>query len=123
MPAARMSCVLRITASPAWADRLSSALEPYRVDEHPETPCLHCIVSDAGYREFAEQLEDAAAFLEEFGALLRAATDEGADGALDFGIAKRDVAAQYDRFPARLVRLAGEAGLGLELSVYPLGDD
>ena len=37
---------------------------------------------------------------------------------LDFGISKRDVAAQYDYFPPELLKRAGELGMGIELSQY-----
>ncbi len=39
---------------------------------------------------------------------------------LDFGIEWRDVAAHCDHLPAELVRLAGELGLALEVSHYPI---
>jgi hypothetical protein len=38
---------------------------------------------------------------------------------LDFGIVWRDVAIQSDYFPPDLVKIAGELGLGIELSQYP----
>jgi hypothetical protein len=37
---------------------------------------------------------------------------------LDFGIWRRDVVVQCDHFSEELVRLAGELGVGLELSAY-----
>ena len=37
---------------------------------------------------------------------------------LDFGISRRDVAAQFDRFPAEIIRLSAEYGMGIELSQY-----
>lgn len=37
---------------------------------------------------------------------------------LDFGIARHDVLAQYDRFPVELIRLAAEFGMSIELSHY-----
>ena len=43
----------------------------------------------------------------------------GVEGALDFGIVWRDVAFQCDYFPPELIRIAGELGLGIELSQYP----
>ncbi len=41
---------------------------------------------------------------------------------LDFGIAWRDVGAQFDHFPAELVRLAGSSGIALEMSHYSVND-
>lgn len=40
------------------------------------------------------------------------------DLTLDFASAFRDVAAQFARFPAELVKLAGELGIALEVSIY-----
>lgn len=49
---------------------------------------------------------------------------DGVDGAyLDFGIEWRNVAVQCDFFPADLVKLAREIGLGLELSQSPPQDE
>jgi hypothetical protein len=45
----------------------------------------------------------------------------GAEGVeLDFGIARRNVAAQSDWFPPRLVSLAGSLCLGLTISHYAI---
>lgn len=83
---------------------------------------LNVVVSEAGFHEFARQLDDAAAFLAAGGAeVQRLGGFPGVTGVvLDFGIARRDVVAQSDRFPAELVRLAGAAGIALELSHYPV---
>ena len=85
---------------------------------------LNAVVSEAGFHEFAEQLEDAAEFLTKSEAeVRRLVTFPGVTGVvLDFGIAWRDVVAQSDQFPAKLVRLAGASGIALELSHYPLSD-
>jgi len=46
---------------------------------------------------------------------------------LDFPIELRidgtSTIAQFDRFPASLVALAGQLGLALELSIYPTSED
>jgi hypothetical protein len=85
---------------------------------------LNVVVSEAGFHEFAEQLEDAVEFLtENAGEVRKLVAFPGVTGAvLDFGIAWRDVVAQSDRFPAELVRLAGASGIALELSHYPVSD-
>jgi hypothetical protein len=41
---------------------------------------------------------------------------------LDFGIARRDGAAQFESFPSELLRLAGNLGLDLDLSQYPVSE-
>ena len=85
---------------------------------------LNIVVSEAGFHEFAEQLEDAVEFLTESAPeVRRLVTFPGVSGVvLDFGVAWRDVVAQSDQFPAGLVRLAGALGIALELSHYPVGD-
>ncbi|HEY7117537.1 MAG TPA: hypothetical protein VH475_13195 [Tepidisphaeraceae bacterium] len=77
-------------------------------------------VSDAGFNDFDEQLRDAVEFLTRHEAeVRRLVAFPGVEGVvLDFGIAWRDVAAQFERFPAELVRLAGACGIALELSHY-----
>jgi len=42
---------------------------------------------------------------------------------LDFGIEQRDVAMQCDSFPPKLIKLAGELNLGIEISQYPIFED
>lgn len=37
---------------------------------------------------------------------------------LDFSVFRRDVVAEYIRFPAKLIQLAGGLGIGIELSQY-----
>ncbi|KYF75442.1 hypothetical protein BE11_26145 [Sorangium cellulosum] len=41
----------------------------------------------------------------------------------DFPIEKRDVLAQSECFPPELVRAAGRAGIGLELTIYLCMED
>lgn len=85
---------------------------------------LNVVVSEAGFHDFAEQLEDAVEFLTENAPEVgRLVAFPGVTGVvLDFGIAWRDVVAQSDQFPAELVRLAGASGIALELSHYPVSD-
>ena len=82
-------------------------------------------VSDAGFDQFAEQVAEAVAFLGAEGVQIRRLVAwPGVGGVtLDFGLAWRDVVAQTDHFPAELVRLAGELGLALELSHYPVSGE
>ena len=85
---------------------------------------LNVVVSEAGFHQFAEQVRDAVEFLADGGDEVRRLVNfPGVAGVvLDFGIARRDVVAQSDQFPADLVRLAGACGIALELSHYPVGD-
>jgi hypothetical protein len=82
-------------------------------------------VSEAGFDNFAGQLADAMEFLTNCEVEVRRLVQFPgvAEVVLDFGIARRDVAAQYDRLPAELVRRAGACGLAIELSHYSVSDD
>jgi hypothetical protein len=42
---------------------------------------------------------------------------------LDFGIERRDTFTQYDYFPPKLLTLAGELGIRIELSQYPISKE
>jgi hypothetical protein len=79
-------------------------------------------VSDADFHEFLRQASECIAFLrQEADQLRRLVSWPGVEGAaLDFGIQRRDVYVQCDSFPPELVRLAGELGLGIELTQYPI---
>ncbi len=82
-------------------------------------------VSNAGFDQFAAQVEEAIAFLRtEAEQVRRLVAWPGVEGVtLDFGIAWRDVAAQSDHLPAELVRLAGALGLSLEVSHYRVSSE
>ncbi len=95
---------------------LRMVLKPYRI----ENSVAHFNVSEAGFGDLATQADDAIEFLRANTTELSLMISEnGASGVLDFSIKWRDVAVQYDRFPAELVRAAGKLGLALELSHYP----
>ena len=114
-----MSCVLRISAQHLddCVSRLS--LKPYRV----ERGTAHFDVSTANFDDFTRQVNDAIAFLRSHAAELRLLMSEpDANGVLDFAVERRDVAAQFDAFPALLVREAASLGLALEVSHYPVAD-
>jgi hypothetical protein len=83
---------------------------------------MHVLVSDADFNEFPRQVEETVEFLRANAAEVRRLRDfPGVEGVvLDFGIARRDVVVQCDRFPAELVQLAGALGLEIELSQYPV---
>jgi hypothetical protein len=85
---------------------------------------IDVIVSGADFHEFPRQVEEATAFLEaRKEELLRLRALPGLESmTIDFGIARRGVV-QFDFLPPSLIRLAGELGLGIELSQYPVGED
>lgn len=83
------------------------------------------VVSDAEFDDFEQQKYNAIDFLKrnkhQIQEILNFSGIEGA--VLDFGIYWRNVPVQCDHFPAELVKLAGELGLGLELTQYPPDED
>jgi hypothetical protein len=89
-----------------------------------ESSGFNLVVSDAPGTDFAAQVDDATAFLiahrKELARLMEAPGVE--DVVLDFGIKRLDMAVQSVTFPAQLIRLAGDLGLAIELSQYPLGE-
>ncbi len=132
-----MSSVLRVTGRDFDVDRCCAQLglapcaayrrgEPMFPASQPdgrrnEQSGVHLVVSDAGFEEFPRQVEEAIAFLRAHGGEVRQLVQfPGVESAcLDFGVTRRDVAVQCEYLPPELVRLAGELGLGIELSQYP----
>jgi hypothetical protein len=80
------------------------------------------VASDTDFNDFARQIGDAIAFLEKHSDMIRMMVSFPGveDAVLDFGIERRDVAVQCDRLPAKLVSLAGNVGLAIEISQYPI---
>ena len=131
-----MSCVLRavgedfdadgfLTGSPFKAVRVWHKGEQRRRKRagsptvHPDSGFVVDVSNESG-DALASQVGDAVVFLESHtDEIERLARFPGFDSAwLDFALWWRDVGAQFDRFPPKLVSLAGRLGLGLELSHY-----
>jgi hypothetical protein len=132
-------CVLRVWGTDFAVDEfvtsnnLTSILDLFSV-WHKGEPQRTGVCEDSGFildvceaqsEGLKEQAAKAAAFLknnyEEMKRLMAVPGVE--NGILDFAIAKRDVAAQVDLFPAELVRVAGNLNLGLMLSQYSVTED
>ncbi|WZO98510.1 hypothetical protein EP7_000090 [Isosphaeraceae bacterium EP7] len=83
------------------------------------------VVSEADYREFPRQAEEATAFLlanrDEFARLRDARGIERL--ALDFEITRHEIVVQGDALPPSLAHLADELGLIIEFSHIPDGDE
>lgn len=132
-----MSCVLRVAGREFDVDAYikRGALVPSAVYRRGEArfPTLprartnsrsgfNVVVSRKPFSDFDGQVRDAVTFLgKQRRAIQALRRRDGVDGAsLDFGVERRaDAAVQCQAFPEDLVRLAGELGLGLELSFYP----
>jgi hypothetical protein len=80
--------------------------------------------SKADFDNFKKQIADTTLFLKKNkNKLAHVAATKGIDYAtLDFGINlridKEKVLTQSDKFPSKLLKLAGELGLGIEISIY-----
>jgi len=77
-------------------------------------------VSGADFTNLKRQIRDAVSFLTRHRlALRRLGRIAGVERlTLDFGVADRDVAAQFDYFPPELITAAGSLGIGIEISRY-----
>jgi hypothetical protein len=82
--------------------------------------------SKADFDNFKKQVADTIRFLKRNkDKLAHVAATKGVDYAvLDFGIDlridKKKVLTQSDKFPSELLKLAGDLGLDIELSIYPV---
>jgi hypothetical protein len=112
-------CTLQVCAVKRFGEPVFPASQPS--GRKHDRSGVHILVSNAEFEEFPRQVAEAIEFLNVNGEeVKRLRQFPGVDGVtLDFGIARRDVLAQYDRFPAPLVRLAGSLDLDIELSQYP----
>jgi hypothetical protein len=83
------------------------------------------VVSQADYREFPRQAEEATAFLlANRDELTRLRDARGIERlALDFEITRHEIVVQGDTLTPALVHLAGELGLAIEFSHIPDGDE
>jgi len=132
-----MSCVLRVRGVEFAVDTFlsNSTLKPVAVFRkgHPQYPevkpegpkldasGLHIVVSEADFSMLQAQIADAVEFLERNRTeLSHLKAFPGIDKiSLDFGIEEREVAAQSERFPPKLLSLLGELGVWLEFTLYP----
>jgi hypothetical protein len=86
---------------------------------------FHVDVSDVDFTDLQGQIQEAIQFLEANETDLRRLVHfPGVEHVcLDFGIDRRDVFVQTDRFPPTLLSLAGALDMELELSQYSVADD
>jgi hypothetical protein len=83
------------------------------------------VVSDATGDDLAQQVQDAIEFVRENQKeLSRLRSFDGLEYMLlDFGVYRKDGFLQSSVFPAELVALAGDCGIGIELSIYGEDED
>ena len=131
-----MSCVLRVSGkhfdARAYARRSRLPIASVHVRGEPRLPRTRpkgekydssgvtIDVSGAGVENLKRQIRDAIKFLAEQRSLLRGLRRvAGVETlTLDFGVADRAVAAQFDYFPPELIAAAGSLGIGFEISRY-----
>jgi hypothetical protein len=85
---------------------------------------IHVSVSDADFRAFQCQIDEAISFLmANTDQISRLSKFPGIENiTLDFGIARREAAVQCDHLPTALVQLAASLGLAIEISHYPVDE-
>ena len=116
-----MSCILRVSARDIESVLESTALHPYRVERGTDA---HFDVSKAELEDFSGSINDAIEFLHSNAKELAKLVASGPlEATLDFGVAWRDVAAQFDVLPAELVRCAAEFGFAIELSHFSIAEE
>ena len=132
-----MACVLRVAGRsfdvdayirrgklvPSGVYRRGEARFPTlpRARKSPESG-FHIVVSKKDFDDLGGQVRDAVAFLGHHRRAIRALRGrKGVEtAALSFGVERRpEAVVQAEVFPEDLVRLAGQLGLALELSLYP----
>ncbi len=133
-----MTCLLRISGDsldidallsnhPLLVDRVWRKGAPRAMRGTPHTTSgVQFLVSDTNLDDLQRQTDDAVAFLAAHLSNIKqmVATRGVQDAVLDFGIGlPYGSVAQFSYLPARLVRLAAEAGLGIYVSQYVCGED
>jgi hypothetical protein len=125
-------CVLRVASDDFNVDDFlkTTSLHPcnvYRKSEPKgqtgklsDKTGITIVVSEASGGELALQVEDAIAFLEQNRDEIKRLRSYVASEeiVLDFGIWREEVIGQYNYLPPKLLRLAGELEMGIELSIY-----
>lgn len=102
--------------------RLSRSKTPDKVNASSGV----CIVASlADFAELARQIEDAILFLgRNLASVQRLSSFSGVEGVvLDFGAEIHPSAWASFTFPVELLRLAGEAGVAVSLSIYPAEEE
>jgi hypothetical protein len=134
-----MSCVLRVSGANFAVDEFlgNSTLQPYKVWRKGEQrksisrPGIYeesgfCIdASKADFNDLKGQIRDVILFLKaNYEELMKLKNDPTVEDInLDFGVDRKPVAAQSNCLPPELIRLAGELGMGIEISIYWVSDE
>lgn len=110
-------CVLRAAGSGFSPESFLTAFP--LPDANHRGDALNVLVSDRDGADLAGQVRDALAFLRLHASAVKALLSmPGVEASLDFGLWRKDTLSQSVLFPPTLTALAGELGLGLEVSLY-----
>ena len=133
-----MACILTIRGGNLNVEEFiqKTGLQPYkkfdkgepRIKSKPESKkhpssglCIEA--SGADFNQLDKQIKDTIEFLRANKVRHISVTKEVDFATLDFGIELRidfeRVAYQFEHFPSELLRLAGDLGIGLDISLYP----
>jgi len=129
-----MSCILRITGESTAIESFlkTTKMRPYKIwnvgDERVTGSPYLGKHQDSGFNitvsdhdDLSQAIHDAVLFLEAWNSELHrlSQTNGIEEPVLDFGLfCGQNFVAHCDRLPARLIRLAGETKIGIELSHY-----
>lgn len=135
-----MSCVLRASGDnfdvdsfladskfkPCAIYHKGEQKHPFKNDNLSASSGFTLDVSEAGFDEFNQQVQDAASFItENYIELARLKSYPGINSiSLDFGVNKNfDAAVKFLRFPQELIQKVAALNIGLEISLYDVSDD
>ena len=111
-------CVLRVRGDGFAAETFAAGhVLPY---ERIWKDSFNALASDCEGDDLLGQVKDSIQFLREHVSTLQALGAEGVEMSLDFGLWEKDTFTQSFVLPAELVRIAGELGVGLGISLYPV---
>lgn len=134
----KMSCVLRGSGTKKVVQQFSKSANAKGFDIYIQGDLINpgpktdnrkwnfsgigLVISNKDWGDLQGQIGDAVKYLKRNTKVLNSISKAGfKDLRLDFGICKRDVWAQYDLFPAKLIQQVGKFGMGIELSQYKMG--
>ncbi len=129
-----MSCIFRINGNELILEDLLSLLSKpeklFRKGEEKGKKVIqknsaNYLVSEADFDQFQNQKQDAIKYLQKNNKTLREVMAlSGVESAcLDFAVEESESFTQSKYFEPELLKLAGNLGIGIEITMYPVGDN